>query len=285
MKLSQYIGPIAAILFLASACEKDKTPESAVLVVEGWIENGAHPVVLLSESIPVANGTEITPRSMMDNIAKWAKVSVSDGEKTEILTGMADTEYFPPYVYTSARITGEVGKTYTLTVEYKDYKATATTTIPEPVAPDTVFVREVKDSICTAVCAFTDPAPKGNYYKVFTRTEEKDQHYHPSAMALASDENLNGYTEMFLYSTQRLMDFIDMPNIRQGDKLWIKLCTMDRKAFDYWTNFETVIAGNMFNMPYARNVINNMVQGASGYWIGYGVGKEMFLDTSGDPEE
>ena len=268
-------------LFAAVACRKQETP-APVLVVEGWIENGAAPVVMLSESIPVVDNQEISPSDMLERIAKWAKVTVSDGTRTEVLTGMTDPDYFPPYVFTSGRMKGEVGKTYTLTVEYKDYKATATTVIPEPVPIDTVFVRQVKDSLCTVVCAFTDPLPKGNYYKVFSRTEGIDMHYHPSALAFAGDEQLEGYTEIFLYSTQRLMDSIDLPNIRLGDRLWIKLCTMDSKSFAYWSDFEMILSGNAFNMPFARSSLEGNVDGASGYWIGYGVERAKFLDTSSE---
>lgn len=265
---------------LLLACSRVEPPKSPILVVEGWIESGAAPIVLLSESVPVQDSQEITPRDLLDHVAKWAKVTVSDGTRTEILTGMAAPDYFPPYVYTSGKMKGEVGKTYTLTVEYKDYKATATTTIPRPVPIDRVFVREAKDSMVTAVCAFTDPPEPGDCYKVFTRTEGKDKHYHPSALAIATDENLNGYTEIFLYSTQRLMDVIFQTNIHYGDSLWVKLCTMDRKAYDYWNHFEATLAGNMTNMPDAHNVLSGMMQGAAGYWIGYGVAQPKFLDTS-----
>ncbi len=36
----------------------------------------------------------------------------------------------------------------------------------------------------------------------------------------------------------------------------------------------------MINMPSARSVLDNMVQGASGYWIGYGVDTPKLLDTA-----
>lgn len=271
---------LVILTVLLLACQREETPRSPILVVEGWIESGGAPMVLLSESVPVQENQEIAPRQLLDNVAKWAKVTVSDGTRTEILTGMANPDYFPPYVFTSGTMKGEVGKTYTLTVEYKDYKATATTTIPAPVSIDRVFVRDVKDTLVTAVCAFTDPPASGNCYKVFTRTEDRDKHYHPSALAIATDENLDGYTEIFLFSTQRLMDYIFQSNIRQGDKLWIKLCTMDRKSYDYWSNFEATLTGNMINMPSARSVLDNMVQGASGYWIGYGVDTPKLLDTA-----
>ena len=273
------------ILFLTmlAACSKQEEAGESTLVVEGWIENGDHPVVMVSESIGIATGREMAAADMLDHIAKWAKVSVSDGEHTEILTGLTDTRYFPPYIYTTSKITGEVGKTYTLKVEYKDYKVEASTRIPEPVPIDTVFVQSVTDSTAALRVGFTDPPQAGQYYKVFTKTENIDSHYHPSAMTNLSDESLNGYTEVFLYSTQRLMDYVDFPNIHIGEVMWIKLCTMDRKSFDYWNNFEIMLASNTMYTYYESDLDSNL-DGAQGYWAGYGVDKEVpFLVR--DPED
>ena len=229
---------------------------------------------MVSESIGIATGREMAAADMLNHIAKWAKVTVSDGTTTEILTGMPDTRYFPPYIYTTSKITGEVGKTYTLKVEYKDYKVEASTRIPKPVPIDTVYVQSVTDSIASLRIGFTDPPETGQYYKVFTKTENRDSHYHPSAMTNLSDESLNGYTEVFLYSTQRLMDYVDFPNIRLGDVLWIKLCTMDQKSFHYWDNFEIMLASNAFSMYFESDLDSNL-DGAQGYWAGYGVDREV----------
>ena len=116
----------------------------------------------------------------------------------------------------------------------------------------------------------------GNCYKFFTRTTRKDEHYHPSLLAQLDDSQLNGYTEVFLYSTLRLMDLVSDPNLRQGDELWIKLRTMDRKSFYFWKNYETTILSNVFNMDFWVDSQSN-IQGGLGYWIGYGVDQEVCL--------
>ena len=265
---------LAALLPLS--CQKSLPPGESRLVVEGWIENGGHPMVLLSESFPVELNKEITVEDMLGNLVKWAKVTVSDGEQTFMLTGMVDESYFPPYVFTTGSITGEVGKTYALRVEYKDYVAEAETTIPAPVPLDTVYVAAVKDSLCHVVCGFTDPSESGNCYKFFTRTTGVDSHYHPSLLAQLDDNQLNGYTEVFLYNTLRLMDFVSQPNLRQGDELWVKMCTMDRQSFHFWRNFEATLLSNVFNMDFWVDNQSN-VQGGLGYWIGYGVDREVCL--------
>ncbi len=274
-------------LSLLPSCGKDagEVPGEASLVVEGWIENGAHPVVMVSESLPMVTGASISARDIVSHIAKWARVSVSDGEKTVVLTGMADAGYFPPYIFTSSEITGEVGKTYTLSVTYKDYSASAVTTIPAPVPVDTVYVKKMAlDSLATLAVGFTDPPAPGHYYRLFTRTVGVDSHYHPSALANASDEDMTGYAEMNLYSTQRLMDYIDYPNIREGDEIWIKLCTQSEESYEYWNAFEATIMANAGNMKNVRKAgISMNLEGALGYWTGYGVAGEVCFRVA-DPE-
>jgi len=271
------------LLLALIACSKTEEVGRSQLVVEGWIENGQHPIVMVSESIGIATDREMDTKGILDHIAKWAKVSISDGTRTEILTGIPDPEYFPPYIFTTSDITGEVGKSYTLKVEYKDYKMEATTRIPEPVPIENVYVQSVTDTTASVRVCFTDPPQTGQYYKIFTRTEGKDSHYHPSAFTNVSDESLDGYTEMFIYSTQRLMDFVDFPNIHVGDVLWIKLCTMERSGYLYWNNFEIMLASNMLNMFYENDLESNM-EGALGYWTGYGVDKEVKFTVT-DPNE
>lgn len=281
--MKKFLHIVSALILVLSACTRQEEVGKSHLVVEGWIENGGHPVVMVSESIGIATGREMDSKSILDHIAKWAKVSVSDGEKTEILTGIPDPEYFPPYIFTSSNITGEVGKSYTLKVEYKDYKVESTTRIPNPVPIDKIYVQSVTDTTASLRVGFTDPPEKGNYYKIFTRTEGKDSHYHPSALTNVSDDSLDGYSEVFVYSTQRLMDTIDWPNIHTGDVLWIKLCTMERPGYDYWNNFEIMIASNALSTFYENDLDSNL-NGALGYWTGYGVDKEVKFTVT-DPNE
>lgn len=274
-KILYYILPL-----LVLSCTAKEQPGETQLVVEGWIENGEHPVVMVSESIGVTTNAPIDANAMVGHLAKWAKVSISDGEETVILTGMGTADLFPPYMFSSSKITGEVGKTYTLRVEYKDYVATAEATIPEPVPIDTLYIRTVADSLGTIMCGFTDPSDKENYYKIFTRTKDKDTRFHPSALAQTTDENLSGYSEMFVYSTQRLLEPIDMPNIREGDEVEVKLCTMTSELFDFWNRFEIFLTANMVDFrPVTDNTVHANMHGALGYWAGYGVHRQKGIRT------
>lgn len=268
-KILYYILPL-----LVLSCTAKEQPGETQLVVEGWIESGEHPVVMVSESIGVTTNSPIDASAMVDHVAKWAKVSISDGDKTVILTGMGTADLFPPYMFSSSKITGEVGKTYTLKVEYKDYVATAETTIPAPVPIDTLYIRELADSLGTIMCGFTDPSDQENYYKIFTRTKDKDTRFHPSALAQTTDENLSGYSEMFVYSTQRMLEPVDIPNIREGDEVEVKLCTMTSEVYEFWNRFEIFLSANLADSrPVTDNTVRANMHGALGYWAGYGVDK------------
>ena len=83
------------------------------IVVEGWIENGGFPVVIITTTVPV-NESVKDSSDLKNHIIRWGKVSISDGEKEVILSGRKDERFFPPYIYTTSKLKGEVGKTYLL---------------------------------------------------------------------------------------------------------------------------------------------------------------------------
>lgn len=243
-------------------------PESH-LVVEGWIDSGGHPVVLLSESIPARDGS-ISRKEMIESIARWGKVTVSDGEQEVVLTGMPDDRYMPPYVFTTSKITGVPGREYRLTADYKDFHASATTVIPKPVPLDTIYTLPLSDSLFCIMCGFTDPADETNYYRAFTRTKGIDRKYQPSTLAYMSDEVFSGYAEMQLASTERFNERLYELNIKLGDEVSVKFCTCDRRTFMFWQNFEVMLGTNANATYYFDTDMYGGLQGALGYWAGYG---------------
>ena len=261
---------IALVALMAAACNGyDGPAPDSHLVLEGWIDSGGHPVVLLSESIPARNGS-ISRKEMVQSIARWGKVSVSDGEQEVVLTGMADDRYMPPYIFTSSKITGVPGREYTVTADYKDFHATATTTIPEPVPLDTLYTLPMSDSLYSIMCGFTDPPQKGNYYRAFTKTTGIDRKYQPSTLAYMSDEVFDGYAEMQIASTERLNERLYELNIKRGDEVSVKFCTCDRRTFLFWQNFEVMLGTNANATYYFDTDMYGGLQGALGYWAGYG---------------
>ena len=83
---------------LAAGCsylnEKEYEPE---IVVEGWIEDGGFPVVIVTSTVQVTDQYK-SWTDLQENIIRWAKVSVSDGEEEVVLTGKMNNDCFPPYI-------------------------------------------------------------------------------------------------------------------------------------------------------------------------------------------
>ena len=122
---------VLALSFLLGGCSQDaSTSSQSQLVVEGWIDAGGFPVVKLTRTIPLSD-KELALDSLSRYIDRWAKVTISDGERTEVLAGRYDKKYFPPFIYTTYDMRGEAGREYVLRVEASDGKvAEARTRIP-----------------------------------------------------------------------------------------------------------------------------------------------------------
>ena len=97
---------IFACLLLQMGCTEDSyriEADASDIIVEGWIEEGGFPVVILSRSMPVSTDYQNVD-SLSDFIVRWAKVTISDGSDSIVLTGKYDKGYFPPYIYTTSTI-------------------------------------------------------------------------------------------------------------------------------------------------------------------------------------
>ena len=146
------------------------------IVIDGWIEVGKGATVVLTQSVmvhPEDNESEIR---LQDIPIRWAKVTVSDGEREEILVGRMDEDIFPPYKYTGTAIKGEAGKKYSVKVEYSGRTVTAETTIPHAVKIDDfkVLKSEDCDTLYRIDVSFRDDKSEKNWYKLLTSISEKE---------------------------------------------------------------------------------------------------------------
>lgn len=264
--------------FAATCCNEDITldlPEpDDKIVIDGWIDNGQFSKVLLTRNSPYFSS--IDSASIRSLVLTRAKVTVSDGENSEILILRRNDNYFPPYVYEGNEIIGDTGKIYTITAEYGGKTAWANTTIPSTVKLDTAFFRmePESDSLGTIYVEFTDPPEVKNYYRIMTKRIGKDRRYY-SAMVMGLDDvffsgkkfgfSMSRGPESFL-STQSNKYF------KLGDSVSIRFCTIDKDHYDFWKSFQDEVL-NVSN-PFASSlsIIKSPVQGDGlGIWGGYGV--------------
>lgn len=270
------INNILAILILTTliACIETnfevENYESEV-VIDGWIEQDKYCQVLLSLSAPYFSDIDST--SLLEYRLTRAKVTLDNGDKSEILTLKPNSSYFPPYMYVSTEIKGETGKTYTLTVEYSGNTSIATTTIPEPVKLDSTWfeLEPNKDSTGYLWVKFTDNAATKDYYRTLTKIRGVNNRYIPNHLANFNDNYFNGQKIIFsLYKGNNAVDKMDDFYYRLGDTILLKFTTINKDSYNFWHSFqkETINTGNPFASSNAR-VSSNVTNGL-GIWCGYG---------------
>lgn len=262
-----------AMTAMLVACDADYTTEAkSELVVEGWIDEGGYPVVILTKSLTISDKYQQAD-SLSQYLIRWAKVSVSDGERTVVLTGKFDSRYFPPYVYTTGNMRGEAGKTYTLDVEYRDFHATATTTIPETHRIENLTIKPCADSYTLYQVKINIDTERANgaYYQLFTCEGKDNRLFVASYLGSIDGKSLKKGIDIPVYRSHRLATGKKYtPYFRQHDTLAIKLAHIDANSYTFWSDYSRnlTLSDNMFMAP-THNIRSN-VKGAMGYWCGMG---------------
>lgn len=279
-----------AIILLAgfTACEKaiSFTPRNAdpVVVVEGTIENGRPPLVILSRSLHYFN--ELSPDSLAASFIRDAEVYVSNGVKTHRLKEYAfpANNGYTVYYYSvdSANLAtafeGAFNTSYSLLVKTGGREYTAVTTIPAltktidslwwlpaPNNPDSTKV--------IIMCRTTDPPGLGNYIRYFTQSNAAP--FYPGLNSVYDDQIVDGKT----YDIQvehgvdrnQSIDLEEYAFFYRGDIVTVKLCNIDKATFDFWRTMEYNYSsiGNPFSSPV--KVLSNIKGGGLGYFGGYAV--------------
>ena len=262
---------LSIVVLLTSCYEVDLNQNTPQLVVEGYIDDGGFPVVMITTSLAITNETQRLD-SLASHLLRWATVSVSDGENEVLLTGKIDESYFPPYIYTTSRMRGQQGKTYKLKVKYGEYKAEATTTIPLCAQIDTVIVTQTEvDSLCQITLGFNDNPESKDYYKVFVKKGMRSKQWISSFLGVVNDDVLNGYAEIAVNQGQFLPDTVAFtPFFCYDDTVAVKFARIDEEAYRFWNDYENYISLSRNPMfPLTQNLRSN-IKGGMGCWYGCG---------------
>ncbi len=271
--MRRFIFALACVFILTGCVDDSDRLELDVphFIVEGWIEDGGFPVVILSRSLPLSTDYQDID-SLSDYIVRWAKVTISDGTDSVVLTGKYDKGYFPPYIYTTSRIRGKAGKTYYLTAEYRDLRATAQTTVPA--IPDNCSFRVERcagsDTLFQIRARFKDNPAEKNYYQFFTRVGTSTKQYQASYLGSIDDEVLKGETDMTVYRGHQLSDKDYTPYFLADDTVSVKFAQVDATSFRIWDSYTKIqsLSSNMFFST--SSDIESNITGGYGYWCGYG---------------
>jgi hypothetical protein len=274
------ISLFAAVIFVFSSCEKEITidlpKEPSKLVVEGWIEQDQPATVILTKSSSYFDS--ITQAALIESIVSNAIVKVSDGNTTEQLT-YTFVPFFPLFAYKGSTLKGEIGKTYTLSVDWNGQNYSAVTTIQKTAQWDSLWfeLKPNSDSIGNIFASAHEDGSVYNYYRAYTNILHVDEGFVPILGSVWDDKFFNGQT----FSAQLyhgIASNIVTPNpdnkrgigYKLGDSVVTRLSTMDYESFKFWKAAESEIfsGGNPFSST--TTVPTNISNGALGCWTGYG---------------
>ena len=256
------------MLLAACTAELPESPET--LVVEGWIENGAAPMVFVTSSVSTSF-EEQGLTDLVEHVATTANVTITHDGVRYPLVGSISQDYFLSFYYTSNTLKGEVGGTYKLEVDWKGMHAEAETTILAPGTVNSIVVeRHPMIDTSYIVKAHINPAPGVQYYRFFSMAVGKDATYGVSYNG-SCDSRL--YADEFFAVNRGRSNPIEYSDYyyTYGDSVRFKLASMEADAYDFWTRYdENVMFSHAALLPYSSNLKGN-INGGLGYWFGYGV--------------
>ena len=282
-------GVYIFFLCVLTACEKTLTiqPDSQTpkLVVEGQIENGQAPIVVLSNSLDYFS--TIDAATLNSSYVHGAKLTISDGSKTiplkeftvPLTGGFFFYYYSPSQSSPLTTMFGDFGKKYDLRIETGGQVYSSSTNIPllakkidslwwkkAPSIPDT-------SNKVVLMARVTDPPGYGNYIRYFTKTNRFD--FYPGLNSVFDDQIIDGKTydvQVFQGVTKNeKVQRSDYGFFNRGDTAIVKFCNIDKASYDFWRTWEFTYqsVGNPFSSP--GKVAGNINNGALGSFCGYAV--------------
>lgn len=302
---------LLGLALLLTACEKEivvDLPETEPrLVVEGTIETGAPPLVILTRTQSYFAPTDLN--SIASIFVKDAVVVVSDGITVDTLDRICSSQIPDSLIDEAAAITGldaallasadicvfvdlgndiigVEGRTYSLRVEADGKVATSVTSIPQHVALDSTWFRLAEqnandDTLGFIWATLSDPDTIGNAYRWFARRinpgsdgEPKDDDFIAPFFSVFEDKYVNGLTFDFNYNrgSEPFSEAEDDENeergyFKRGDVVVVKFVSMNLPEYQFYNTYYNNVATQGDLFSTPANARSN-VDGALGIWAG-----------------
>jgi hypothetical protein len=243
------------------------------IIVEGSIGNGEYPRVYLSLNVPLWQ--QLDSALILEKVIRTAKVSVSDGEKSEILTSRWDKGHFPPYVYRGTEMKGEEGKNYFLKVEYSGYTLHAKTTIPKitRVMGFSTKPSAINDSLRHLSTTVLVDSSEFTGFRLFSK-KLKDGEFFETPTVYNANFNLSGLQQFEIKPNPKegSASFDEQQYFLKGDSTIVKICSIDSFSTVF---FEELLLKSGFRIDVfiseSQGLKTNVSSPGFGIWYGYDV--------------
>ncbi|MCL7765116.1 DUF4249 domain-containing protein [Polaribacter sp. Z014] len=265
---------IIFLFFLLSSCLNTETDilSSDKLTVEGQIEEGKFARISLTNSLAfrgIIDSVEVAK-----SIESKAKVVLSNGEISEILTLKKDESRFPFLYYRSNLIKGEIGKTYDLTIQLRGKEFISKTSVPKKSEILNIeFLDWVEDGIVypdfkDIKLTIHNSDLEDKYFKILIKNE-KEEKFELARPFIFSTENIATETFPLIVSYIKIDDDGENENqIKVNEVMEMQLISITKDQFYFWKSVEGDQTSILENASYANEVVTNISNGAFGYWSG-----------------
>lgn len=254
-------------LFALMGCIREQEVDDSFryrLVVDGRIEQGRSAIVMLSQSIPYESTyDENTYRKM----AIWgAKVSIIQGDEREVLTSRSNSDYPTEFVYTGYSIKGEVGKSYTIEIEYSGRSWRSECTIPPAI--ELQNIRVVAEGVDRYSIRATLPASP--YPCNIECSLGGSQYYAPTLLGTYAPSDSD--REIIINRPTDKLIREEYSTLFSGDeRVILRVNTLSDFGYSYWRKWEDNFINSVNPIfPSTSNLPTNISDGGLGIWSGYG---------------
>ncbi len=265
---------LLCISLLLVSCTSDEIPAyHRQIVVEGWIENGSHPVVRLSATTPVSTDKH-SQDSLLEYTIDDAVVSIQCDGKTYPMQQKVDNSFYPSHIYTSEELVGTAGTAYQLFVKTQEgEELKATTSIPTaPIVMETGLKKSDGDVGYTIYAKVDDNLTQHIYYKVFVNIDKAHKEEFYSSFLGENDNALlsapNPKLPVYGYTKGKKKG--SHVYFQSGDNVTVKLCCVDSVAYDYWSEYAKMLELSRNPIFTYQKSLPTNIHGGIGYWFGYG---------------
>lgn len=242
---------MTVLLTSLTACQKvinmDFKDVTGKYVIEGNVTDLAGPyTVTISQVGKVENDYSFTGVSQ-------ATVAISDN------AGNNETlQEVQPGIYQTSTLAGVEGRTYNLNITLGNNTFTASSTMPQRVNLDSLYIKRVfnfSKTVLAVVPVFTDPPQQGNWYRFnqyINGVLDKTLYYE-------DDDFSNGQVN----SWPLLRPSADS-TLHVNDQVNVEMECIDRPMYEYWYSADQSATGNGASIP--SNPVTNIQGGALGYF-------------------
>lgn len=298
----------APFLFISAlACRKEVDVDVPDIekqyVVEGRIETGRPPFVILTHTRPYFSETD--QESQEERFVHDADIRVIGPNKTvklqelcsqevpdalldqfSAVTGLNESILRNTNVclYTTSKMTGKSERTYGLRIEVNGDRIRSSTYIPPPIPLDSAWFElfEDREEEGLTWALIDDPDTSGNAYRWHAKRIQKgpdgepvDNAYIAPIGSVLDDRFFNGKEFEFNFSrgqtpAEREPGEEETIFYEVGDTIAIKWATISQESYRFYRSFEEalLLTGSPFAQP---TDIKSNVDSALGVWTGYGV--------------